>query len=665
MSRRDRHRRLRHRGHPLRTTLLGALAVALTALAAAGTVFGAWVVQIVDETPDIDQLRPKPQPAVSAVYAADGRRLGFIAGDVVRDPLRGRGVPTVMKQATVAIEDRRFYAHGGVDVVGIVRAAAENVVNGRTVQGGSSLAMQLVRNLYLPGTKYDKTIERKVREAKLAEQLEDEHSKAWILDTYLDNVPYGTVGGQTAVGVEAAARVFFDQPARRLTLPQAALLAGLPQAPTLDNPFLHPRRARQRRAEVLRAMVDNDAITPAEAAEASRRPLGVRRNSHYGERSEPYVVDLVERELRRRWGEAAVRRGGLRVETAIDPRLQALGRQAIADHLSLPGQPAAALTTIDPANGQIRALVTSASYADSEFDYATSARRQPGSTFKAIDLMAAVREGIDPESKTYVSRPLGAGWLPQEPTWSVATSEGSYHGTMTLADAIIASDNTVYAQLGADLGGDTIRQAAYDMGITSHLDGFPAESIGGLRIGVTPLEMADAFATIASGGWRNTPTAVVRVTRDGEKLEPRRPAPRRREFTADQAAAVTRPLQDVLVSGTAAGMGIGCPAAGKTGTTNSFTDAWFIGFTPRLSTAVWVGYPDETASMSAVPGYGEVFGATIPAPIWQQYMTGAVGGACEDFPAGSEPAQASAVDPASAASGSPSDLGADTSTPTP
>jgi len=663
MSRRERHRRRRHRSHPLRRALLIALAIVAAGLAAGAAVLAAWLVPIVDETPDIAELRPRPQPSVTAVYGADGSRLGFIAGDVLRDPLNGRGVPRVMKQATIAIEDRRFWRHGGVDVIGIVRAAAENAVNGRAVQGGSSLAMQLVRNLYLPQSRYERTLERKVREAKLADELEDERSKAWILDQYLDNVPYGTVGGQTAVGVAAAARTFFDRPVSRLTLPQAALLAGLPQAPTLDNPFLHPRRARARRAEVLQAMVDNQAITAAAAAEAMRAPLGVRRSDWYTARSEPYVVDLVERELERRWGRAAVRRGGLRVETSIDPRLQALGRQAIADHLDQPGQPAAALATVDPRDGRIRALVTSTSYADTQFDYATSAHRQPGSTFKAIDLMAAVRQGIDPNATYYVSRPLGAGWLPEEPTWSVSTAEGSYHGTISLADAIIASDNTVYAQLGADLGGDAIRRAAYDMGVTSHLDGFPAESIGGLRIGVTPLEMADAFATIASGGWRNTPTAIVRVTRDGKELAPRRPAPRRREFTDGQAAEVRVPLQGVLERGTAAGLGIGCPAAGKTGTTNSFTDAWFVGFTPRLSTAVWVGYPEETASMSAVPGYGEVFGATIPAPIWQQYMLGAVGGDCEQFPAPTEPFQASDF-AGSFSSSSPSDLNAGT-TPSP
>lgn len=630
-------RRRRHRRHPLRTVIVSAVALTACAIAAGAAVLAAWAIGVVDDTPAITHLRPRPQPSVSAVYGVDGARLGFIAGDTLRAPLHGRGIPWQMRAATVAIEDRRFYDHGGIDVLGAARAAVENTVNGRTVQGGSTLAMQLVRNLYLPRSRYQRTLARKLREAKLASELEDRHPKAWILAQYLDDVPYGTVGGQTAVGVQAAARVFFDRPASRLTLAQAALLAGLPQAPTLDNPFLHPHRARQRRAEVLAAMASTGAITPAQQRRAARTPLGVLRNDFYAQRSDPYVVDAVASELRRRWGPRVLAHGGLRIETSIDPRLQALGREAIAAHLDQPGQPSAALVSIDPADGRVRALVNSTSYAASQFDAATSAHRQPGSTFKTIDLMAAVREGVDPRRTSYTSRPLGAGWLPIEPTWSVSTDDGEYHGSIDLAEAIALSDNTVYAQLGADLGGPAIVRAARDMGVTSPLDGFPAESIGGLRVGVTPLEMADAYATVADGGWRNTPTLVDAVWRDGRAFPPRRPAQRVQTFSDGQTAKVTDALEGVLDHGTAAGLGIGCPAAGKTGTTSSFTDAWFVGYTPSLSTAVWVGYPSETTSMSAVPGYGEVFGATIPAPIWQQYMAGAIGTACEPFPAPSEP----------------------------
>jgi penicillin-binding protein 1A len=601
-------------------------------------------VRVADGVPSITALHERPQGAVSTVYAADGTRLGFLSGDTLRSPLHGRGVATVMRQATVAIEDRRFYEHGGIDYVGIVRAAVKDLTSNGTVQGGSTLTMQLVRNLYLPNTRYTKTIERKIREAKLADELEHVHSKAWILHTYLDNVPYGTVGGQTAVGVQAAARTFFDEPASKLTLPKAALLAGLPQAPTDYNPFLHPARARARRGDVLDAMVQAGDITAAQAAQAASAPLGVKPSSFYRQRRERFFFDYVRAALLRRYGRQVLRRGGLRVYTTIDPRLQDLARQSIADHLDQPGQPSSALVTVDPRNGQIRAMTSSAQYGPTVFNYATQAFRQPGSTFKAIDLMAAVRLGIDPDSTYYDSHELLPGWNPIEPTWHVRTDDHVYHGAISLSEAIALSDNTVYAQLGADIGPETVRQAAYDMGITSHLDAYPAESIGGLTRGVSALEMANAYATIADGGWRNTVTGIAKVVHPDGRVDDLGAPRRRRAFSDGQAAAVRSALYGVIDHGTGAGLGIGCPVAGKTGTTSSFTDAWFVGFTPRLSTAVWVGYPEETTSMDAVPGYGEVFGATIPGPIWHQYMQSAIGSACEEFPAPRVPFAARSFD---------------------
>jgi penicillin-binding protein 1A len=323
----------------------------------------------------------------------------------------------------------------------------------------------------------------------------------------------------------------------------------------------------------------------------------------------------------------------MKVYTTINLRLQALARQAIADHLNQPGQPSAALVTIDPANGHILAMASSAAYGETVFNYATQAFRQPGSTFKSIDLMAAVRMGISPTRTSYVSHELMPGWDPIAPSWHVATDDHRYHGRISLSEAIALSDNTVYAQLGADISPERIRQAAYDMGVTSHLDAYPAEAIGGLTRGVSPLEMADAYATIADGGIRNRATAIEKVVLPGGRVDHLGGDHRRRTFTDGEAHEVTTALEGVLDHGTAAGMGIGCPAAGKTGTTSSFTDAWFVGYTPHLSTAVWVGYPKETTSMTAVPGYGEVFGSTIPAPIWHEFMTAAHGSRCDDFPA--------------------------------
>ena len=541
----------------MRRALIVIATLLIVAATAGGIAAAGWVVSVVQETPDIQDLEPRPEGAVSTVYAADGTRLGFIASDTLRRAIPGGQIPLVMKRATVAIEDRRFYKHDGVDLVGVVRAAVKNVTADDTQQGGSTLTMQLVRNLYTPGSRFTKTLERKVREAKLAKELEQQHSKEWILVAYLNNVPFGTVGGQTAVGVQAAARIFFDKPASELTLPEAALLAGLPQAPSQYNPFNNPAGARKRRGEVLRAMVDAGYIDQAEADAASTAPLGVHRSDYYAHRREQFFFDYVRSELIRRYGRRVVEQGGLKVYTTINLGFQELARQAIVNH-TWAGGPSAALATVDPANGHILAMASSATYGQTVFNYATQSHRQPGSTFKVIDMMAAVRMGIDPDSTSYVSRHLSPGWLPQAPTWEVQTDSHSYAGSISLANALPASDNTVFAQLAADIGPDRIRQAAYDMGITSRLDAYYAESIGGLRYGVAPLEMANAFATVASGGWRNTATALTKVVHPDGRVDVIRPR-RRKEFTDGMTAEVIGPMKAVLDRGTAVGNDIACP----------------------------------------------------------------------------------------------------------
>ena len=631
MANRRRKRNARNNGRPVVRIVALLLGVAAIAALSAAAVGAAWVVDVVKGTPDIAEVQPKPQGAISTIYAADGTRLGFISSDVLRRSVPGGAIADTVKQATVDIEDKRFYEHGGVDYVGVARAAVKNVTSDKAEQGGSTLTMQLVRNLYTPDTRFTKTLERKIREAKMADELEQIHSKKWILDQYLNNVPYGTVGGQTAVGIEAAARVFYDKRASQLTLPESALLAGLPQAPTDDNPFNHPDAAKARRNEVLRAMLDQGDITAAQAREAMAAPLGVHTNSYYQQRREQFFFDYVKQQLIDHYGVDTVRQGGLQVYTTIDLKLQELARKAIADHLNQPDQPSAALVTIDPSNGHILAMASSAEYGSTVFNYATQARRQPGSTFKAIDLLGAVHMGVDPQTTSYNSHELQPGWNDEAPTWHVETDDHSYHGSISLSEAIALSDNTVYAQLGADITPEVVRATAHHMGVTSHLDAYPAESIGGLSRGVSPLEMANAYATIADGGVRNTATAIEKVELPDGSVD-RSGATASRQFTDGETYEVTKALKGVLDHGTAAGLGIGCPAAGKTGTTSSFTDAWFVGYTPNLSTAVWVGYPKETTSMTAVPGYGEVFGATIPAPIWQEFMTAAKGDDCDDFP---------------------------------
>jgi penicillin-binding protein 1A len=630
MTRRERQRRRRRR-HPVRRGLVALGTLLLVGLVAAGIAIAGWVAHVVQDSPNLDQLHPQPQGTVSAVYAADGTRLGFIAGDTLRQPVDGAQIPVSMKRATVAIEDRRFYQHGAVDYAGLLRAAIRDVTSSGTAQGGSTLTMQLVRNLYTPETRFQKTIKRKIDEIKLATQLEAKHSKAWILTSYLNNVPFGTVGGQTAVGVQAAARTFFDEPASRLTLPQAALLAGLPQAPTQYNPFNDPRAARKRRGEVLRAMVTAGYITQQQADAANAAPLGVKHGDYYGQRREQFFFDYVKQALIRHYGRRAVNEGGLKVYTTINLQFQQVARQAIANHLYA-GGPSGALATVDPANGHILAMASSATYGPTVFNYASQSHRQPGSSFKVIDLMAAVRMGIDPNTTSYDSHELSPGWLPQAPTWHVQTDSHSYAGSISLANALPPSDNTVYAQLGADIGPDKIDKAAHDMGITSPLNGFYAEAIGGLKYGVSPLEMADAYATVSDGGWRNTVEAITRVVHPDGRIDQLGKPIRKKEFTDGMTDEILPAMEAVISHGTAAGSDIGCPNAGKTGTTSSNSDAWFVGITPHLSTAVWVGYPNETQSLGS-----SVFGGTIAAPIWHDFMVVAKGAFCGDWPPPKEP----------------------------
>jgi penicillin-binding protein 1A len=407
----------------------------------------------------------------------------------------------------VAIEDKRFYKHGGVDYEGVVRAGWKNLTSGKTVQGGSTITQQLVRQLYIE--KPQRNVQRKIREAKMAADLEQDRSKQWILHQYLNVIPYGTVNGKTAIGVQAAAQLFFSRPANKLTLTQAALLAGLPQAPSQYNPIRNPTDALERRNLVLQKMADNHYITPQEAETASSEPLGLRRSRIFDKRREPYFFDYVQDQLIQRYGVGIYRRGGLKVHTTIDPKMQEMGRAAINGQLNQPGDPSSAIVAIDPKNGYIRAMASSGTYNDRTFNLAAQGHRQPGSSFKTMVLVTALRQGINPNTTTYVSKPLNLN-VPGFGPWQVKTYAGTYGGSMNLVTATLKSDNTVYAQLDIDVGPKKVAETAHLLGIRTKLDGIPSEGLGGLRLGVSPLEMANAYATLAAGGIRSEPRAITR-----------------------------------------------------------------------------------------------------------------------------------------------------------
>ncbi len=632
-TRKDRRRRAGGRGRSKALLALAVLAIVagLTGLSAVG-----YVVSVAASAPSLSVLKPRDLGGASRVFAADNQPLGFIQADAFRQTVTDDRIPEVMKQATIAIEDERFYRHTGVDFTGVVRAAVANFSSRKTVQGGSTITMQLVRSLYISN---ERTFQRKIREAKLAEELEDERSKQWILDAYLNSVSFGTVGGQTAIGVQAAARMYFDKPASELKLHEAAMIAGLPQAPHSYSPVRAPEAALQRRNEVLAKMAELEIVTSDEARTAMNRKLGLNQSSYFTKRRERYFFDYVKDELIREYGLQTVRQGGLRVYTTIDLDKQRAAREAIAARLEGVG-PSSAIVTLDARDGEIEAMASAGDYSASVFNLAAQGKRQPGSTFKIMGLMAAVRKGVNPESTSYVSKPLNF----VDPTYGpieVKTYDDTYGGSKNLVRATTTSDNSVYQQLALDLGPDEVKRAARDMGIRATLKGYPGEVLGGLTYGVSPLEMATAYATIANGGYRVRPTAIRKVVfPDGKSERPPRFAPKRtKAFEPWMTYEVTKILQRNMTEGTGTSAQIGCPAAGKTGTTDEHGDAWFVGYTPKLATAVWVGYPEARIPMLTEYHGARVAGGTYPAEIWGDYMEQAKGKACGDFPVPDMPPQ--------------------------
>jgi penicillin-binding protein 1A len=626
MTQRARRHRRRGIGIGGKVLIVGAAVFAVGAIAVIGV--ASWVLDVAAKAPSLASCKPLDHGGNSVLYAADGSRLGVIDSPEARSPVGIERIPADLQHATVAIEDQRFYEHGGVDTEGILRAAVKDLEAGEAVEGGSTITQQLVRNLCIRHP--ERNLERKIVEAKLALEYAEKHSRQEILGQYLNIASYGTIEGSTAIGVGAASKIYFSRPVWKLDLPQEALLAGLPQAPSEYNPLLNPGRALARRNEVLRKMAKLGYVSADEARAAAASGLGLNVSDGYFKHSQPYFFDYVQDKLIEKYGVNTVRSGGLRVDTTIDPSLQRVGLEAMRSALPYSTDPASALVSIDPGNGHIRAMVSSTHYAESQFNLAAQGHRQPGSTFKAFVLTTAIKQGVDPYTTYYTSKHLDLN-LPYWGHWEVSTADEGYQGTINVKQATVTSDNTVFAQLDLDVGPKAVAQTAKSMGITTKLDGIPAEGIGGLRLGVSPLELTDAYATLASGGIHHPPVAVSKVIFPDGRVD--RPEAAKPERVISEAVAyeVTRLLHDNITEGTGTAAYTGCAGqAGKTGTTDEYTDAWFAGYQPNLATAVWVGYPESNdISMSSVHGI-TVFGGTFPAEIWHSvYSNGGI--SCEEF----------------------------------
>jgi len=576
---------------------------------------------------DLDKLRPVEIGQNSFVYAADGSLLGSIPAEKNRQPVQLNRISKWMRLATIAIEDRRFYEHSGIDLEGIARALAADVRAGKVVEGGSTLTQQLVRNLYVGN---EVTFERKAIEACLAVRLNRRRSKDWILGSYLNTVFYGS----RAYGVHAASQTYFSKPAWKLGLGQAALLAGLTQAPSVYDPFTNPRTALARRDQVLAAMLEQGKITSRQHQQAvSERDLRLKPGKLYTRIREPYFFSYVRPLLVAQYGANTVRSGGLRVYTTVDRKFQQDARNAVLRTLPYRDDPAAAIVSINPANGAIRAMTAvTPQKRGNQFNLASQGRRQAGSTFKTFVLAAAIAEGVDPGSTTYNSQPFVYQPDPLSDPWEVSTYSHEYLGSVSISRATLASDNTVYAQLTLDLGPEKVAAMAHRLGVRSNLktrEGVYVPSLGLGSAAISPLDMASAYATLAAGGIYSEPMAIRKVVLpDGtDDTDAGWGKPQRRRVVADWVAdEVTKILEDNVDEGTGTGAAVffDLPTAGKTGTTDEHTDAWFCGFTPNLSTTVWVGYPQGLVSMENVHGIA-VAGGTFPATIWNLFMRSAVG----------------------------------------
>ena len=606
----------------IRKLRLLALAGVVSVLALSAFAFGL-LEAVATELPKLDPARQPKVERNGFIYASDGKSvLAVLRGSESRVLVDYDQISPWMKHAIVAIEDRRFWDHNGIDLRGIVRAAWADLRHQQVVEGGSTIVQQLVKNTYLAD---QRSFARKVREAALAWQLSQHWSKQRILTAYLNTIYFGN----GAYGVQQAAKVYFGHDAAGLTLPEAALLAGIPADPAAYDPVAHPVAARARRAVVLRALLDQGVIATDEYRAALHAPLPDPEHVHLPgtQGKAPYFAAYVKQQLIDSFGARRVYGDGLRVRTTLDLGLQDMARRALWDTLPDPNGPAAALVALDPTTGNVLAMVGGRNYSKSQFNLAAQSRRQPGSAFKPFVLATALEDGISPATH-FVSEPtpiqLG------DRIWTPHNYEDAYLGDIDLTTATVHSDNSVYAQLTQLVGPKAVARTARRLGITTRLK--PFFSIGLGTDPVNPLELARAYAPFANGGYRidtrtfgDQPRVVDEATLPSGKVLVRNDQLPRKVLTPRTAAWVNTLLQEVVRSGTGRRAALdGWAAAGKTGTTEDYGDAWFVGYTPGLVAAVWVGYPTELRPMRTEFEGQPVAGGTLPALIWKRFMEAAL-----------------------------------------
>ncbi len=613
-------------------------------------VFGMFVA-VTSDLPSLTRFSQLKNAQSSVLLDDLGHPIGVISEQnrVIVTPAQ---IPPIVKDAVISIEDKRFRTNSGIDIRGIARAFVQDVMHKGTVQGASTIEQQFIKNALRAQS--HRTIFEKLRESALAYQLSHKWSKEKIIAAYLNTIYFGN----GAYGIESAAQTYFGSdvnhlgcgtPGHRLCVQElepaeAALLAGIIQSPTAYDPTNNPLAAKMRRNIVLGQMLEQGYITRATYDESVSQPLPAPKDIQAPRQPLVEGVDVgyftswVQQQIIERYGAPRVFDGGLQIKTTLDLGLQRAAEAAVNGYLPGPAGPAAALVAIENSTGEVRAMVGGRNYDATPFNLATEGERQPGSSFKAFDLAAALEDGISPESvwssreKVFlVSGPRG------KEKFVVHNDEGAYTGSNTLTAATAYSDNSIYAEVGLKVGTTRIAHLAHKMGITTPISTNPAMTIGGLSVGVTPLDMAHAYETIAHGGERVSgslvsdlqPVGIQEVSAGGRTLSDGRHSDRDAVITKSVlppgvAGTETSVLETVLQYGTARAAAIGQFAAGKTGTTSNYGDAWFVGWDSKYTVAVWVGYPNSLVPMTTDFGGTPVLGGTFPALIWHNFMLSAI-----------------------------------------
>ena len=539
-------------------------------------------------------------------------------------------IPPRMVQAVLAAEDNRFYEHGAIDVRGILRALVRNVAAGRVVEGGSTLTQQLMKNFFLTE---ERTFGRKARELAMAVVAEHRYTKDQILEHYVNEIYLGQSGAKGIFGVAEAAQFYFGRQLADLTIGETALVAGLIRAPNATSPFRSPQRARARRDVVVGAMQEHGAITAAEADAARAEPLALR--PYVADRTNaPYFVDAVRRQLQTAYPPEALTAEGLRIFTSLDAELQAAAEDAVRDGLAeLERQHAklrrddpeeeleGALVAIHPATGEIKAMVGGRDYRITQFNRVTDAQRQPGSVFKPVVYYAAFDPSYGDPHFTPATKVDDAAfaWTYEGQTWTPSNYKDRYRGPVTVREALEDSLNGATARVAYEIGLPRVLDAADRLGFPGPLPALPSIVLGGLE--TTPLSVAEVYSVLASQGQRTSPRAVTQVADEHDQLIEGRPLAITSVVSPQACYLVTHLLEGAIDHGTGSGarkLGFRAPAAGKTGTTNDYGDAWFAGYTPDLVTVVWVGF-DRRQSLGLT-------GAQAALPIWTAFMKRATAG---------------------------------------